>query len=121
MYFPLSEWTPAFLLTLAVEAPIVWALLRRVEPDVVRLAVLFLVVNLATHLCIWYVLTQLFDPGSWTYAFVAEAWAIGAEALFYAAALRGLAPLRALAVAVLANVASFVVGRAVFAVWPDLL
>ena len=77
--------------------------------------------HLATHLVVWYVLTQLFEISSWAYLFVAEAWAIGAEALFYVAAVRGLTPRRALAVALVANVASFVTGRTVVALWPDLL
>jgi hypothetical protein len=121
MYFPLSEWVPAFVLTLVVEAPIVLLVLRRLEPDVARLAVLFFFVNLATHLAVWYVLTQLFDISSWVYLLVAEAWAVGAEALFYVAAVRGLAAGPGLALALVANIASFVAGRTLVALWPDLL
>ena len=43
----------------------------------------------------------------------AEAWAILAEAVFYAVVIRGLRPGRALLVAAVANVASFAVGRLV--------
>lgn len=120
MFFPLSEWAPAFLLTVAVEAPIVGFMLRKAEPNLWRLAVLFLFANLATHLTVWYVLTQLIaapDP----YVAISEAWAIGGEALFYVAAIRGLRPGRAIAAAVVANLASFVAGRTVLELWPDLL
>jgi hypothetical protein len=110
MYFPLSEWLPAFGLTIAIEAPIVWWLLWKVEPDRVRLAVLFLTVNLATHLVAWYVVTQLVDVMSWTYPLVAETWAIAAEATFFAVAFRGLGWRRAIGVSGAANVSSFLFG-----------
>ena len=111
MYFPISEWLPSFVLTIAVEAPVVWWLVRKVERDLLRLAVLFLFVNLATHLAAWYVGTQLLDVFSWSYLTAAEAWAIGAEALFYAAALSGIGARRAIAVSAAANLGSFLVGN----------
>lgn len=113
MYFPISAWFPAFVLTLAIEAPIVAFIVRRVEPDLVRLGVLILFANLATHLLVWYVITQLFLVGTLTYVIVAETWAIAAEALFYRVAIRGLSVRRAIAVAVAANGASLLVGRVV--------
>lgn len=121
MFFPVSEWFPAFVLTLVVEAPVVLLLVRRAEPSIGRLAILFVTVNLATHLAVWYVATQLFTVGSPTYVVVAEGWAIAAESVFYAAALRGLGARRAVLVAVTANAASFVAGRLLGAYWPDLL
>jgi hypothetical protein len=121
VFFPVSEWFPAFLLTLAVEAPIVAVLLRSAERDLARLAVLFVFVNLATHLVVWYVMSQLFVPSTPEYVLASEGWAIAAEALFYVAAIRGLSARRAIGVAVVANLASALVGRLVFAAWPDLL
>ena len=47
----------------------------------------------------------------------AEGWAIAVEALFYAVAVPGVRPSRAVTVAVAANLASFVVGRLVTAAW----
>ena len=79
-----------FALTLLVEVPVVLAMLRRDEPNLARRAVLVVFVNLATHLVVWYVRDQLLDVGTIEYVVAAEAWAIGAEAVFYAAAVRGL-------------------------------
>jgi hypothetical protein len=120
MYFPVSDWFAAFLLTVAVEAPIVVALLRRAEPDVLRLGVLIVFANLATHLVVWYVLTQLLVAGTLGYTLVAETWATAAEAVFYKVAIRGLSVQRAVGVAVAANAASWLAGRLIGVVWPDL-
>ena len=111
MYVPISSWFAAFVLTLAVEVPLVLAMLRREEPQLARLAVLVVTVNLATHLVVWYVATQLLRVGTIEYVVAAETWAILAEALFYVAAIRGLTLARAVLVAGVANLASFLVGR----------
>jgi hypothetical protein len=121
VFFPVAEWFPAFLLTLLVEAPIVGILLRSAEPNLARLAALFVFANLATHLVVWYVLTQLFLITTLEYVLVSESWAIAAEALFYVVAFRGLSTRRAIGVGFAANVASAVAGRVVFTVWPNLL
>jgi hypothetical protein len=111
MYVPISSWFAAFALTLAVEVPLVLAMLRRDEPSLARLCVLVVTVNLATHLVVWYVATQLFRVGTIEYVVGAEAWAILAEAVFYVAAIRSLTLARAVLVSVIANLASFLVGR----------
>jgi len=111
VYIPISSWFVAFVLTLLVEVPVVLAMLRRDEPNLARLAVLVVFVNLATHLVVWYVATQVLRVGTIEYVVAAEAWAIGAEALFYTAAVRGLSFPRSLVVAAAANLASFLVGR----------
>lgn len=111
MYLPISSWFVAFALTLLVEVPVVLAMLRHHEPSLARLAVLVVFVNLATHLVVWYVATQLFRVGTIEYVLVAEAWAIGAEAVFYTAAIRDLSFARSVVVAATANLASFLVGR----------
>jgi hypothetical protein len=116
MYFPISAWFLAFVVTLLVEAPIVVALLRRV--DLVRLGIVVTFANLATHLALWYVFTQLLPVGTWQYLLVGEATAVLGEAVVYWAAVRALALRRALAVAVVANVASFAAGRLLVALWP---
>lgn len=121
MYFPISAWFAAFVLTLAIEAPIVAFMLRRVEPDLVRLGVLILFANLATHLTVWYVITQLLLVGTPAYVIVAEIWAIAAEAVFYRVTIRGLSTPRAIAVGVVANGTSFLVGRVVGASLPGSL
>ena len=90
MFFPISGWFTAFVLTLAIEIPIAAFLLRRAEPHRLRLVVLIVFANLATHPAVWYVFTQPFLVGTLEYTLAAEAWAISAEAVFYWAAIRGL-------------------------------
>jgi hypothetical protein len=113
VFFPVSEWFPAFLLTLAVEVPIVLVMLRRVEPDLPRLALLVTFANLATHPAVWFVFTQLFLAGTPEYVIAAETWAVAVEALFYLVVVRGITVRQAIAVTVIANAASLVVGRLV--------
>jgi hypothetical protein len=112
MFIPVADWLPAFLLTLAVEVPVVVVLLRGVMPDRGRLAALAAFANLATHPAVWFVLTQLFLVGTLEYVVAAEAWAIGVEAAFYVIAIPGLTIGRATFASVIANAASFAAGRA---------
>ena len=120
MFFPASEWFVAFLLTLAVEVPVAVFLLRRAEPNLLRAAALVVFANLMTHPMVWFVWTQVFLIGTPEYVIAAETWAIAAEALFYAVVIRGLGPGRAIVIAVVANAASFAVGRIVGQVWPEV-
>jgi len=120
VFFPISSWFAAFVVTLAVEAPIVVWLLRGMERDFLRLGIFIVVANLATHLAVWYVFTQLLLIGTLGYILVAETWAIAAEATLYWAAIRGLPMRRALAIAITANLASFAVGRLIGLVWPEV-
>ncbi len=120
MFFPVSGWFAAFALTLVIELPIVAWLLRRSEPDLVRRLVLAAFANLATHLAVWYVFSQLFLIGTIEYVLGAEAWAIGAEATFFVVAFRGLGARRALAIALVANGVSFATGRIGGGIWPEL-
>ena len=111
MFFPISEWLPAFLVTLVVELPVAVWLLRSAEPELARLCALVVFANLITHPAVWFIFTQLFLVGTLEYTLAAEAWAIGIEALFYVVTIRGLGLQRALLVAVAANLASFLAGR----------
>jgi hypothetical protein len=120
MYFPISDWFAAFVITLAVEVPLVVVFVRRVESDMVRLVILIIFANLATHLAVWYVFTQLLLIGTPAYTLIAETWAIGAEAVFYWAAIRSLSARSAITVSLVANLSSFVAGRLIVAVWPDV-
>lgn len=119
MFFPIADWFPAFVVTLAIEAVIVTALLRGYL-DLVRLGVIIVFANLATHLAVWYVVTQLLTVNTPEYLVVAEVSATAAEALIFWAAIRGVSPGRALVVAVVANAASFGVGRFIGRMWPDV-
>jgi hypothetical protein len=121
MFFPVSEWFAAFVLTLAVELPIAAWLLRGAEPVLARRIALVVLANLATHPAVWYVFSQLFLVGTLEYTLAAEGWAVAIEAIFYGVTVRAIHPSRAVAVAVLANGGSFAVGRIVGALWPALL
>jgi len=120
MFFPVSGWFAAFVLTVAVEIPIVAYLLRRAEQDLLRRVSLAVLANLATHPVVWFVITQLLLVGTTGYILVAETWAVGAEAVFYGVAVRGTSARRAIAVSVAANAASFLAGRLAGNLWPDL-
>lgn len=120
MYFPVSGWFAAFVLTLAVEAPIVVFLLRQVEPNLLRLGVLIVAANLATHPVVWFVIPQLLVVGTPGFTLVAETWAIAVEAVFYAAAILGLSARRTIAVAAVANATSWLAGRVIGGLWPDV-
>lgn len=111
MFFPVADWFAAFVVTLAVELPIVVVILRAAEPSLARRVAAVVYANLGSHLVVWYVLTQLFELGTATYLIVAEGWAVAAEAVFYALILRGVPPGRAATAAVIANGASLAVGR----------
>jgi hypothetical protein len=121
VYFPVDLWFRAFLLTVAVEVPLVAFLLRRYEPSRPRLVFLALFANLASHPAVWFIFTQLLLVGTPEYFLVAEGWAVAVEALFYWAAFRGLPAGRAVLVSLAANAASFLLGQLVTAAWPDLL
>ena len=120
MFFPVSAWFPAFVLTVIIEAPIVWLVLRRQEPGVPRLALLVVFANLATHPAVWFVFTQLFTIGTPEYTLAAEAWAAGAEAVFYVVALRGVSPFRAIVASLAANAGSFVAGLLIGGLSPGI-
>jgi len=120
MFFPVSSWFTAFVLTLAIELPIAAWLLGRAEPDLGRRVALVTFANLASHPAVWFVFTQLFLVGTLEYVIAAEGWAVAVEALFFAVTIRGLGASQAFVVALVANGASFAVGRAVGAMSPDL-
>ena len=120
MFFPVSGWFAAFVVTLLVEVPIAAWLLRRAEPDLGRRLAIVVFANLVTHPIVWYVLSQVFLIGTVEYTLAAEAWAVVGEAVFYVVVIRGIRPERSAIVAIAANVASFAVGRVVGIVSPDL-
>ena len=120
MFIPADVWFRAFVITVLVEAPIVAALVRTWEPELPRRLVLVAFANLASHPAVWFVFSQVLLIGTASYLLVAEGWAVASEALFYWAAFRGLPVRRAIGISLAANVASFLIGQLIFAVWPDL-
>jgi hypothetical protein len=120
VFFPVSGWFAAFVLTVAVEVPIAAYLLRRAEPELIRRVSLVVLANLATHPVVWFVITQLLLVGTTGYTLVAEAWAVGVEAVLYGVAVRGIKARRTIAISLAANAASFLAGRLVGNLWPTL-
>jgi len=120
VFFPAGDWFAAFVLTLAVEVPIAVFLLRRPEPNLARAAAIVVFANLVSHPMVWFVWTQVFLIGTPEYVIAVETWAIAIEALFYSVVVRGLGPGRAVLIAVVANAASFAVGRVVAQLWPEV-
>ena len=121
MFFPAGDWFRAFLLTVVVEVPVATYLLRRADPQLWRTAALVFFANLASHPLVWYVWTQVFLVGTTPFVVAAEAWAVAIEAVFYFVAFRGIGVGRAVVVSVVANAASFVIGRLVMQVLPEVL
>jgi hypothetical protein len=121
LFFPAGDWFRAFLLTVIIEIPVATYLLRRDEPQPWRTAALVFFANLASHPMVWYVWTQVFLFGTPTFVVAAEAWAVVVEAVFYALAFRGLGSGRAVLISVVANAASFAIGRLVMQLFPEVL
>jgi hypothetical protein len=120
MYFPVQGWFAAFILTVAVEAPIVALLLARNGVGPARAVAWAMFANLATHPVVWFILPQLLDIGTPGYTAVAESWAVLAEAGLYWLAVADLGARRALLVAVSANAASWAAGHLVAAAMPSV-
>ena len=104
----MDRWLIAFLLTLAVELPIVLVVLRR-ETSPGRILAAGLAANLMTHPVVWFLLPRLFSSYL-VYLLVAELGAFLAEALVYRAALRPLSRRMAVSASALANAASLGLG-----------
>lgn len=101
------SWWVAFALTQAVEVPIYLLGTRGTELSVPwRLAIAF-GTSAVTHPIVWFVLVGLREPlGYWGYVAVAEAFAVGVEAIY----LRAFGVPRAGWLALGANAASVSVG-----------
>ena len=121
MFFPVSAWFTAFVVTVVIEGPIVWWFVRGREASVLRVGAAVLLANLASHPAVWFIFTQLLLVGSVAYTLTTEAWAVIVEAVLYVLALRGVGPRRALAASLVANVASYLVGVLVGGyLWPGV-
>ncbi|MCA9668751.1 MAG: hypothetical protein KC503_24325 [Myxococcales bacterium] len=111
---PLSKWLVAFALTLAIELPLYWLLLRRALGDARALGV-GVGVNLATHPALWYLMPRFLPYGLWLA--VSETLVFVLEGLLVAFALRSRTPLgtaaattRGLGIALLVNAISTALG-----------
>lgn len=104
----LQLWLIAFLLTLAIECPIVVALLRRADRPA-RLFALAFFANLATHPLVWFVFPELHLPYL-AWLALAEVFAFLAEAAFFRLTVPRAGWRTALLAALAANASSFVAG-----------
>jgi hypothetical protein len=103
------HWPVGFGLTLAFELPIVWLLLRPVEPAPGRRLTVALFANLATHPLVWFFFPLL--PVAYSSRVtISEVWAFAVEAWFYSTFLSTPRPARAVATSLLANATSFSLG-----------
>ena len=107
-----GAWLAAFLVTVAVEAPLVAALTRGAEASVARRLALAAFAQLATHPLVWFVFPYVAGLSGATSTLLSEIWAWLVEAAFYALVLRGVTFTRALAISALANGASVLAGAA---------
>ncbi len=109
-------WFEAFLLTLFIECPIVVWLLRSPARRWPRLLGLAVFANLATHPAVWFVFPALGlgYSGSVT---LAELWAWGGEAAFWALVLPAVGWRRAAWASLCSNLASFGLGKLFFHPW----
>jgi hypothetical protein len=104
-------WLIAFVVTFAVEAPVVLALTRGSSITFTRRLALVLFAQLATHPLVWFVFPAIPGLRGTTALALSEAWAWLAEAAFYALTL-DVRPTRALSISALANGASLLAGAA---------
>jgi len=103
-------WFLAFLLTVAIEVPIVLGLTRESRVPLAKRAALAFFAQLMTHPAVWFVFPAL-PWGSPQVTFVSsELFAWIAEAAFYAITAVAPSTLRAVAVAALTNGASLAIG-----------
>ncbi len=104
-----AQWVQAFLLSLVVEVPIVLGLTRAIPAPLWKRAAFAFFATLATHPIVWFVIPELGvrDPAR---LMLSEAWAFGAELVFYKLVFDGLTWARAALASVVANTASFGLG-----------
>ena len=107
-----GRWLLAFLLTAAVETPIVVGLTRDLPMKARRRALIVLFAQLVTHPLVWFVFPQIAGITGRTALVLSEAWAWLAEAAFYLTVIPGLSPSRALGASAVANAASILTGLA---------
>jgi hypothetical protein len=103
------DWLRVFALTLAVEALVATPLLGRAESRMARRLAAVLLVNLATHPLVWFLIPGLAARHT-IRVVLSEAWAFGAEWAGYLVVWPALGARRAAVISLLANGASFAAG-----------
>jgi hypothetical protein len=115
-----GAWLVAFLVTVAVEVPIVLALTRQSETRVAQRLALIVFAQLATHPLVWFVFPYIVGIRGGTATLLSEAWAWLAEAAIYGLVFRGVTFTRALALSAVANGTSVLAGVVITKVGPGL-
>lgn len=110
----IALWFRAFLLTTAIEVPIVLWLTREVPLPAWRRGGISFFGQCATHPMVWFVFPYIVGLRGRTALTLSELWAWLGEAALYFLALPGLRPLRAVGIAGVANGASFALGLLLF-------
>lgn len=114
MFSP-AAWLRAFLLTAAIELPVVLVATRRLtHVSRWRRALLALFAQLSTHPLVWFVFPRIAGITGGTAVILAELWAWFGEALFYFVALAELGTWEALGIAGVANALSFAIGLLIY-------
>lgn len=109
MTFWVADWLRAFGLTLLTELAVAVPLLATADRRVGRRIAVVTIANLTTHPLVWFLFPGL-ALGRPTRLFLAETWAVLAEAAVYATVWPPLPRRRALLASVLANGASVAAG-----------
>jgi hypothetical protein len=106
----IAAWFRAFLLTIAIEAPLVMLLTRESRVAWAKRACLVVAAQLLTHPLVWFVFPALPGMSRSSTLVLSELWAWVAEAAFYALVEVAPTKLSAVGVSALANGASLGLG-----------
>ena len=106
------SWLLAFVLTCALELPVVLLAMRGREPQPKRVLGVALVGQLLTHPLVWFAFPALPLLGQEERFWLSELFAWLAEAALYAGLLAGVSPWRGLGVSGVANAISLAAGLA---------
>jgi hypothetical protein len=111
---PVRAWLTAFCLTLAIEMPALAFLGRRAEPSLSRRAAAAMLANAVSHPVVWFAFPALGLAWGATTA-LSELWAWLVEASLYRLAFRAATWRLALGLSLAANLLSFGLGLALWA------
>ena len=105
-----AAWLRAFLLTIAIESPLVLALTAHSRLPLSKRICFIIAAQLMTHPLVWYVFPAIPSLPRFATLVLSELWAFLAEAAFYALVEVSPSKLGAFGVSALANGASLGLG-----------
>ena len=109
----IAIWFAAFVLTICIEAPVIWFIVGQAEWRAMRKIGTIVLANMATHPVVWFIFPLLPVSRFLTLAF-SEIFAFVVEAWLYAMLFDGISLRRAALASGLANTLSFSVGYLTF-------